>query len=75
MKIKHLLLSALVLGSSALSAQEIPSTNKKGGNYQFEIIKSMDATDVHCPKQRKVCRRILLEIRLQKNRYFGSFRD
>jgi bleomycin hydrolase len=46
MKVKHLLLSALVLGAGTLSAQELPTTNKKGGNYQFEIIKSMDATDV-----------------------------
>jgi len=54
MNIKNsILLSALVLTTSAITAQTL--TNKKDGNYKFTVVKNLDATEVQNQAQSSTC--------------------
>ena len=53
---KSLLLSGLIIsGGSSFAQEEAPITNKKGSEYQFEIIADNDATGVQNQNRTGTC--------------------
>ncbi|RPD38002.1 aminopeptidase C [Chitinophaga barathri] len=52
---KKLLLSAAVLWSMTAAAQTIPQTNKEGSQYQFTVLKNLDAYAVQNQGQTGTC--------------------
>ncbi|MCW3102989.1 MAG: pepC [Bacteroidetes bacterium] len=51
---KSILLSALAIGASAVSAQTT-ITNKKDGNYKFTVVKNLESTEVQNQNQSGTC--------------------
>ena len=52
---KKLLLSAAVLWGMTAAAQTIPQTNKEGSQYQFTVLRNLDAYAVQNQGQTGTC--------------------